>query len=55
MISAPSSVMAIVCSLCAVRLPVALRRVHPSASVTSSAVSAMTQGSSASSSPGRRR
>jgi hypothetical protein len=29
----PSSVMAIVCSLCAARLPVAVRRVHPSRSV----------------------
>lgn len=52
-ISAPSSVMAIVCSLWAVLQPVALRRVHPSASVTSRAVSAMTHGSRASSSPGR--
>lgn len=52
-ISAPSSVTAIVCSVCAVRQPVALRRVQPSASVTSRAVSAMTQGSRASSSPGR--
>jgi hypothetical protein len=34
-ISVPSLVMAIVCSLCAVRQPVALRSVHPSASVTS--------------------
>ena len=47
-----SSVTAIVCSLCAVRQPVALRSVHPSASVTRSSVSAMTQGSSASISPG---
>ena len=30
----PSSVIAIVCSLCAARLPVAVRRVHPSRSVT---------------------
>ena len=34
-ISAPSSVIAIVCSVCAVRAPVALRSVQPSASVTS--------------------
>jgi hypothetical protein len=33
---APSSVIAMVCSLWAVRQPVALRSVHPSASVTSS-------------------
>ncbi len=33
-ISAPSSVMAMVCSLWAVRQPVALRRVRPSASTT---------------------
>ena len=52
-ISMPSSVMAMVCSLCAVRHPVALRSVQPSSSVTSSSVSAMTHGSSASSSPGR--
>ena len=51
--SAPSFVIAIVCSLCAVRQPVALLRVQPSASVTSSAVSAMTHGSNANSSPGR--
>jgi hypothetical protein len=51
--SAPSLVIAIVCSLWAVRQPVALRSVQPSASVTSSAVSAMTHGSNASSSPGR--
>jgi hypothetical protein len=52
-ISAPSLVIAIVCSLCAVRQPVALRRVQPSASVTSLVVFAMTHGSNASSSPGR--
>ena len=52
-ISAPSPVMAIVCSLWAVRLPVALRSVQPSASVTSSAVSAMTHGSRARRRPGR--
>lgn len=52
-ISAPSSVMAMVCSVWAVRQPVALRRVQPSASMTSSSVSAMTHGSSARSTPGR--
>ena len=52
-ISAPSSVIAMVCSLCAVRQPVALRSVQPSSSVTSSSVSAMIHGSSASSRPGR--
>jgi hypothetical protein len=30
----PSSVTAMVCSLCAARLPVAVRRAHPSGSVT---------------------
>ena len=54
-ISAPSSVMATVCSLCAVRDPVALRSVQPSASVTSSSVPAMTHGSIASRRPGRSR
>lgn len=52
-ISAPSAVMAMVCSVWAVRQPVALRSVQPSASMTSSSVSAMIHGSSARSTPGR--
>lgn len=55
-ISAPSSVIAMVCSLCAERAPVALRSVHPSSgSVTRRSVSRITQGSSARRRPGRRR
>ena len=51
----PGLVIAMVCSLCAVRQPVALRSVQPSSSMARSAVSDITHGSSASSRPGRSR
>ena len=38
----PSSVTAIVCSLCAARLPLAVRKVHPSESTLSSSVPSAT-------------
>ena len=41
-ITGPSSVTAMVCSLCAARLPLAVRKVHPSESTLSSSVPSAT-------------